>query len=411
MILLGPLLAACGADGSDGNEPISWQAVERPTGTAPSTPPTLSAGGDDAVASPAVTQGGASLSAEQLRTFQPNELGLVPVLEYHVITTDPAEEEQFTRIADDMRADLRWLYEHGFHVVSMREFLTNTISAPAGKRPVLLTFDDSTSSQFRLVRNESGELVPDPDSAVGILEAFFAEHPDFGRTAHFAILPHNCFAVPDADQMQYCRQKLQWLVDHGYEIGNHTMTHANLTDLPTETFIKEVGGAMVWAREQVGATPGNMFDVLTLPYGAVPDKDLHPDQRQLMKDGFWYEGEAFRLSAALLVGANPSVSPASTEWDPLWIPRIQMFDAEVEKWFGELERGAVPLYVSDGDPATITVPSQLPAGLEGQLDAAALAAEGKTVILYDSASGERAALPDAPVALAGRREMGGEGPA
>lgn len=157
--------------------------------------------------------------------------------------------------------------------------------------------------------------------------------------------------------------------------------------------------------------PANMFDVLTLPSGAAPDKDLLADQRQLMQQGFWYRGEPFSITAALRVGANPSVSPASTRWDPLWVPWIQMFDREAEKWFGAFERGEVPLYVSDANPTTITVPTQLPAGLEGDLDGAVLGARGRTVLQYDPASGERATLPQAPVALASRREGLGEGPA
>jgi hypothetical protein len=189
------------------------------------------------------------------------------------------------------------------------------------------------------------------------------------------------------------------------------MTHINLTDISTDTFIEEVGGAMLWARERVGDIPANMSDIITLPYGSVPDKDLHADQRQLMKEGFWYQGQPFYVTAALLVGANPSVSPASTRWDPLWVPRIQMFDSEVEKWFGAFERGEVPLYVSDANPTTITVPAPLPAALEGDLDGAALGAKGKTVFQYDPASGERASLPRTPVALASRREGFGEGPA
>jgi peptidoglycan/xylan/chitin deacetylase (PgdA/CDA1 family) len=409
VIILGPVLVACGSSGA-GDSAISWQAVEAPTPTAPvaATPPVPEGVGGES-ASPVAA--GAFLTPKQLKAMQPNELGLVPVLEYHVITTNPAEEAQFVRTADDFRADLQWLYDHDFYVVTMREFVTNTIAAPAGKRPVLLTFDDGTSSQFRFLKNTKGELVPDPDTAVGILEAFFAKHPDFGHTAHFAILPYNCFAVPDADQMPYCDQKVRWLVDHGYEIGNHTMTHINLTDISTDTFIEEVGGAMLWARDRVGDIPANMSDVITLPYGSVPDKDLHADQRQLMKEGFWYQGQPFYVTAALLVGANPSVSPASTRWDPLWVPRIQMFDSEVEKWFGAFERGEVPLYVSDGNPTTITVPAPLPAALEGDLDGAALGAKGKTVLQYDPASGERASLPRTPVALASRREGFGEGPA
>jgi peptidoglycan/xylan/chitin deacetylase (PgdA/CDA1 family) len=403
------ILVACGSSDS-GDKQISWHASDGLTPTthaaippaASSTPP-AGVGGETSALPDAPPAASLILSPDKLKALKPNELGLVPVLEYHVITTNPKEEAQFVRLADDMRADLQWLYDHDFYVITVRELIINQITAPAGKRPVVLTFDDGTSSQFRFIKDRQGNLVPDPNSAVGILEAFFAKHPDFGHTAHFAILPYNCFAFPEEKQMPYCDQKIQWLVDHGYEVGNHTMTHANLTDIPTETFIDEVGGPMKWVRERVGDVQLNMSDVLTLPYGAAPDKDLHPDQRKLMREGFWLEGEAYYISAAFLVGANPSPSPASTQWEPLWIPRIQMFDDEVTKWFGAFERGEVPLYVSDGNPATVTVPDPLPNALADQLDAAALAADGKTVVQYDPVTGrqtnEAAIIPAAPRAV------------
>lgn len=49
------------------------------------------------------------LGADDLRRYEPNELGVVPVLEYHLFTTDPAKEDELTRPIDDFRADLAWL--------------------------------------------------------------------------------------------------------------------------------------------------------------------------------------------------------------------------------------------------------------------------------------------------------------
>jgi hypothetical protein len=56
-----------------------------------------------------------ALSPDDLRAHQPNELGPIPVIEYHVITTDESEEvDPFVRTAEHMREDLQWLYDHGF---------------------------------------------------------------------------------------------------------------------------------------------------------------------------------------------------------------------------------------------------------------------------------------------------------
>ena len=133
-----------------------------------------------------------------------------------------------------------------------------------------------------------------------------------------------------------------------------------------------------------GARPG----MLVMPYGNYPDRELHQEQRRMMREGIPYEGETYLLEAAFMVGAEPAPSPSSTEWDHIWIPRIQAFDEELERWLPEMENGGVILYASDGDPNTITVPDPLPGPLEGTLDPDLIAASGKTLIQYDPASGE-----------------------
>ncbi len=404
-VVLTPLLVACGAD--DEENDISWTALREapveqqtsadataePTGvggpTAPlstSTPeaePTAESALIPTAPPPAVVS-----SPEQFLRYQPNELGVVPVLEYHVITTNPEEEEQFVRTADDMRADLQWLYDHNFYIVPLRDVVNNTIAVPAGKHPVALTFDDGSSTQFAFIENEHGELVPDPNSAIGILEEFSNTHPDFGRGGHFGLLINAQLAWPDESQMPYFEAKIQWLVEHGYEIGNHTMHHTNLTDISNDEFVMTLAEPMIWADEVIGDQPENAFEILTLPYGSMPDAKLHPDQRSAMRRGFTYQGQRFRITAALLVGADPAPSPASTQWDPLMIPRIQAFDESIAFWFGQFEAGEQILYTSDGDPETIVVPNPLPPVLEGHLDVAVLVTAGKQVIQYDPETGQ-----------------------
>lgn len=388
-VVLVPLLVACG--GEDEENDISWRVLEEtPVGQQAEVDATAESTGVGGLTAPLPTTPSTptSSSPDNLLQHQPNELGVVPVLEYHVITTNPEEEAQFVRTADDMRADLQWLYEHDFYIVPLQDVVNNTIAVPAGKHPVALTFDDGTSTQFSFVENEQGELVPDPNTAIGILEEFSNAHPDFGRGGHFGLLVFNAFAHPDASQEPYFEQKIQWMIERGYEIGNHTWQHTNLADISNEEFMMTVAEPMIWANEMLGDHPANASEILTLPYGMAPDGELHPDQRQMMRDGFTYEGQQFQIAAALLVGAEPAHSPASSEWDPMWIPRIQLFDETVEFWFGQFESGGVALYTSDGDPDTVAVPQPLPIILEGQLDESALADAGKQVIQYDPGTGQ-----------------------
>ena len=296
-----------------------------------------------------------------VRRYPPNELGQIPILEYHHIGPEP---KQFTRTPAQLRADLEWLHTHGFYVVNLHDILADEIDVPEGKRPVVLTFDDGPASQFSLMEVATGQLAIDPNCAVGILELFFAEHPDFGRGGHFSVLPDRLFdwaPVADrSDQTPYVQLKMKWLVANGYEIGNHTLDHANLSKLDRE----QVGYQLAAANDMIHEIlPDVPIEVITLPYGAYPKGS----DASLLR-GFQYQDRRYEWSAALLVGANPTVAPLSTQYEPFAMARIQAFDAELDKWFTIFEEQPGILYVSDGDPNTVTVPKDLHPWLVGTLD-------------------------------------------
>ena len=380
LALLLPLLVACGE--ADGDQPIAWKEIE-PTIEAPPTTPASPEAESSIPSPPAAStstplavggnmmpapQGSGRLTAEELQIYQPNELGVIPVLQYHVFVTDEAKMDPYTTTIDRFNAQLQWLYDHNFFLISMESLISDRIAPPPGKHPVVLTFDDASPGQFRLIAGSDGTLIPDPQSAVGAMEAFVAAHPDFGRGGFFAVLPANCFAMPaEPDQMPYCDQKLTWLAEHGYEVGNHTVGHQDLFDITDDAFAEQVGGAALWVREHVPA-PGNLGDVIVMPYGNYPDKETHQEQRRMWREGFAYNGQDIRIRAAFMVGAEPTVSPSSTLWDPIFIPRIQTSDEVLDHWFTAFEDGSVILYVSDGHPGTVAIPNPLPGQLREEFD-------------------------------------------
>jgi peptidoglycan/xylan/chitin deacetylase (PgdA/CDA1 family) len=344
------------------------------------------------------------LTSAQRLDASPNELGVIPVLEYHLFTTNPDYEDEMTRTIEDFRADLQWLYDHDFYVISMADFVRNQIDAPTGKHPVVLTFDDASPGQFRLIEQDDGSLMVDPNSAVGVMEQFYRAHEDFGRGGFFALLHFNCFAIPTKpDQMQWCERKLEWLAQNGYEVGHHTWNHQDLLDVTDEQFETEMGELWQWIDEHVPA-PGALPSVIAIPYGNYPDRDLHQEQRRMMREGIPYEGEVYQLEGALMVGAEPSPSPSSAAWDHIWIPRIQAFDASFAVWLPEFESGGAILYTSDGNPDTVTVPDPLPGSLDGALDPDLIAASGKTLIQYDPGTGEPTGSMSTGIASVWQRE-------
>ena len=312
-----------------------------------------------------------------------NELGAVPVLMYHTFTTGEATDI-WMRNLEDFRNDLLWLYDHNFHVISLRDLVDNTIDVPAGKHPVVLTFDDASANQFQFVVAENGELVPSPASAVGVLEAFFADHPDFGRGGHFAVTGHLCFANEDDPAgvntwETHCPQKLQWLSDHGYEVGNHTWNHPNLSAIDGESVNNEVARTAAFINAAVQG-PGNQATILTLPFGELPAEGT--DGYDYLVNGVWWDGHRHEIDAITLVNGGPMYSPSSSRFDPYRIMRFNTDPDSLAVWFGIMERGEIHVYTSDGDPATVVIPDPVPDSLQSQFDLALIAASGKHLIRY-----------------------------
>jgi Polysaccharide deacetylase len=271
-----------------------------------------------------------------------NELGRVMILEYHKIDYP---EERWTRTPENFRRDLETLYARGYRLQSLNGLVERRITVPAGTTPVVLTFDDSSAGQFRYIER-NGALEIDPKSGVGVLEAFIREKPDFGRAATFFVLPG---AKPPNDlfnQKEYQGRKLRWLVEHGYELGNHTLWHANLGKYDEAVVRTQLADAQVWVQRHV---PDYRFRTLALPHGVYP------------RDVSWAlngtaKGSSYRHEAILMVAGGAAASPFARTFDPVRLPRVQAVENDLKFWLTHFERNPDDRYVSDGDPDTVTVP-------------------------------------------------------
>lgn len=309
-------------------------------------------GGTDGPGNPGSSEGsdpiGPSnvLSQEELQAIKPNELGKIPIIMYHVIGSTDGEWE---RSRDNFRNDLQTFYDLGYSLIPLNDYLNGDISAPSGRAPLVLTFDDATSGQFTMIESDiDGRWIPDPDCAVGMLLAFSETHPEFGHAATFFV----DFPAPfgDADRV---KENLTFLVEHGMEIGNHTYNHQNLDSVSAELVVKEVGSLANKVRELCGYEPLS----LALPYGGYPKSE------EGLASGEW-QGQGYTNLGVLLVGAEPAPSPFSSKFSPLAIPRIRGSQDELDKWLGNFERYPEGRFISDGQASTVTVRE----GEETQLD-------------------------------------------
>jgi peptidoglycan/xylan/chitin deacetylase (PgdA/CDA1 family) len=274
--------------------------------------------------------------------LRPNELGRVMILEYHKIDSP---EERWTRTPENFRRDLERLYTRGYRLIALHDLLDGRVALPAGATPVVLTFDDSSPGQFRYLER-NGALEIDPRSGVGILEAFIAQHPDFGRAATFFVLPGASRPNRLFDQPEHEARKLRYLVSRGYELGNHTLWHANLHNYGEATVRDQIAGAQQWIQRMV---PDYRIRTLALPHGAYPREvgwALRGEAR----------GVAYRYDAILMVAGGAAASPFAKRFDPTGVPRIQAVEQELTYWLGYFDKHPDERFVSDGDPRTITIP-------------------------------------------------------
>lgn len=319
----------------------------------------LSAGGKEESSREEKTS---EVSLAELSRLRINELGSVMVLEYHAI----GEEGRWSRTPENFRNDLETLYAEGYRCIRLKDFATNNIKTELGFTPVVLTFDDSTESQFRYIERD-GELIIDPDSAMGIMEQFKAEHPDFNMTATFYVLP-SLFG-----QEEYMEKKLNFLVDNGYCIGNHTVNHEGLGNISAEKGVQEIVGNIEMVQKYL---PGYEQKSIALPLGSEPE-----DQSILVSGSLG--NTSYNFVASLLVGSNPSPSPNDAGFDAMRMPRVQVLAQSLdqsnlgsEAWLQFYRENPERRYRSDGNPDTVTIPAHALPRIHEE------AIEGKELIVY-----------------------------
>ncbi len=300
-----------------------------------------------------------------LQAVKPNEAGNIMVIMYHEIGD---KEGEWSRQWENFKKDLEVLYEKGYRLIGLKDYLDHNINVEAGYTPVVITFDDGTLGQFRVVE-ENGELTVDPHSAVGVMESFYEQHPDFGLEATFYIY----YPVPFR-QREYIDYKLKYIVEKGMDIGNHTYTHENLSKLDPQGIQYQLGRMV---KETGDYLPGYQVDSLALTFGV----NSREEYRDYVYSGE-YEGVKYTNRGILLVGANPALSPADKKYNPYKIPRIRGTESpnhstDLYDWLEYFEEHPDRRYISDGDPDRITVPE----GLEDKIDDEKLG--GKQLRIYN----------------------------
>ncbi len=287
------------------------------------------------------------------RVVGANELGVIPVLMYHRVLTRPTSDYDVS--VRFFRRELARLYREGYRPILAADVASGEIDVAPGKSPVVLTFDDSSREQ--LAYRPSGKV--SSDTAVGILMEFARTHPGFEPVATFYV-NERPFGAGD------WKDSLRDLDRRGFELGNHTAGHADLSALDARGVQRELA---LGERVITSAVPGADVRTLALPLG------IFPARRELARSGSW-SGEDYRHLGVFLVGAEPAPSPFAKSFDPLAIPRIRSSPWKGGEpnygsafWLEYLADHPEERYVSDGDPDSVSFPRALRSQLDPAFDA------------------------------------------
>jgi len=170
----------------------------------------------------------------------------IPILMYHV-TEAPPDGAPFPElwVAQDRFAEqMQMLEDAGYTAITMRD----AEDYWAGKRrvprkPVVLTFDDGYRSHVDVAR------------------------PELEKRGWPGVLYLEVAAMKKEGAEGISRAGVRELVDAGWELGAHTMTHPDLTTLDAAALTEEVAGSRKLLRERFGVA----IDAFCYPAGKYDD--------------------------------------------------------------------------------------------------------------------------------------------
>lgn len=290
--------------------------------------------------------------------YNVDESGRVPIMMYHGIanvkdsdtghTGGNVDKDGYTRTAESFRKDLDFYYKEGYRMIRLDDYIDGNIDTELGKSPMVLTFDDGLENNIKVTGLDSdGNIIIDPDSAVGIMEEYKKKYPDYNITATFFV-NGELFK-----QSQYNEKILNWLIDNGYDIGNHTYTHVDFTAIDENESIQEVG-KMYQTLDNI--IKEKYVNIVALPFGSPYDDD-HNNFKYILSGT--YNGYKYNTKSTLRVGWEADYSPFSTTFNPQFIKRIRAYDNNGENFDIKMNFNMIKntRYISDGDASTVVVPN------------------------------------------------------
>ena len=154
--------------------------------------------------------------------------GPVPILMYHAISPAPADAAlpDLYVPAAELSEQMKWLSDEGYHGVTLEQLFDAWENGePIPRKPVVISFDDGLRSQY-----------------VGAV-------PVLRRLGWPGVLN---LKVESLDQGELTEEMVEEMIEAGWELASHTLTHADVSQLEGEALRAEVHDSRRELRRRFG---------------------------------------------------------------------------------------------------------------------------------------------------------------
>ena len=170
----------------------------------------------------------------------------VPILTFHKV--DPVFEWGVTRITPPMfRTVLSYLRQNGYESISFNTLLEPSSILP--DKPVILTFDDSYESLYRYAAPVMSEF--GYSGTLFVITGFVGKRNLWDVNLGWKTFSHLSWS------------QIQDLVKQDFEVGSHTVHHADLTRIRPA----DVNRELVFSKHTLEDKVGEETSIISFPFG------------------------------------------------------------------------------------------------------------------------------------------------